>query len=323
MDCGLSTFRDLESDVSGTLRWDNDVVITNISLTSSLSGYSTTAQMNAWVTANSLSPLNQGTVGVNVGLSATMTANTFFISVDESTDSRTKLILRDTNNNASNITANTSGTLLFDTAPLATEVWVSNEISTNAYTHPASHAISMITGLQAELDKTNLLIDGVSPISLGDISPTTQQIAIYESNTAGYTPGTYCYGIGLVVNQVIGLGLGGGTGASLPEHSTGSNKLPDMLITATGRVGINNQNPTYTLDVTGDIRASGIVYGATKSFAIQHPDPDQKNTHRLRHWCTECDSPGGMVMYRKQITATEASTINIQMPDWFKHCIKM
>ena len=150
MDSGLSTIRDLESDVSGTLRWDNDVVITNTSLTSSLSGYSTTAQMNAWVTSNFLSPLNPGTVGVGPGLSSTMTANTFIISVDENSDSRTKFILRDTNNNARNITANTAGQILYDNNALATEIWVSNEISTNAYTHPASHAISMTTGLHKQ-----------------------------------------------------------------------------------------------------------------------------------------------------------------------------
>ena len=49
----------------------------------------------------------------------------------------------------------------------------------------------------------------------------------------------------------------------------------------------------------------------------------KKDTHRLRHWCIESsDSPGGMVLYRRQITATKASIINIQMPDWFKHLIK-
>ena len=205
-----------------------------------------------------------------------MTANTFLISVDENTDSRTKLILRDTNNNALNITANTSGKLLFDTAPLATEVWVSNEISTNAYTHPASHAISMITGLQAQLDKTNLLIVGASPLSFGNTSGTTQRIALYEEPPSSTHSGKYFYGIGFVTGQVAGVGFWGGTGNALPEQSTGSGRLPDMLVTATGRVGINNQNPTYTLDVTGDIRATGAIIGSTKIFDIQHPNPEKK-----------------------------------------------
>ena len=95
-----------------------------------------------------------------------------------------------------------------------------------------------------------------------------------------------------------------------------------MLITAAGRVGINSQNPAYTLDVTGDIRATGSIIGATKTFDIEHPDPDKKNTHRLRHFCVESDVIGGMVIYQKQITATKASTITIEMPDWFKHLVK-
>jgi len=84
----------------------------------------------AWVTANFLSPLNPGTVGVMQGLSATMTANTFIISVDETTDSRTQFILRDTNNTARTVTANTAGKLLFDTAPLATEGHVTTQLAT-------------------------------------------------------------------------------------------------------------------------------------------------------------------------------------------------
>ena len=98
--------------------------------------------MNSWVTANFLSPLNQGTFGVGPGLSSTMTANTFIMSVDENSDSRTKFILRDTNNNARNITANTAGQILYDNNALATEIFVSNEITDNAYTHPTSHPYS-------------------------------------------------------------------------------------------------------------------------------------------------------------------------------------
>ncbi len=44
---------------------------------------------------------------------------------------------------------------------------------------------------------------------------------------------------------------------------------------------------------------------------------------RLRHWFVESgDSPGGIVMYRSHVTATKASTITFEMPDWFKHFIK-
>ena len=43
---------------------------------------------------------------------------------------------------------------------------------------------------------------------------------------------------------------------------------------------------------------------------------------RLLHWCVESDIPGGMVIYRRQITATKASTITLEMPDWFEHLVK-
>ena len=70
----------------------------------------------------------------------------------------------------------------------------------------------LTTGLQTELDKLGDLINGTSGISLGDTAPSADPkhlIACYESNTSGYGPGTYFYGIGLVVNQAVGLGFCG------------------------------------------------------------------------------------------------------------------
>ncbi len=92
-----------------------------------------------------------------------------------------------------------------------------------------------------------------------------------------------------------------------------------MLVTSAGRVGSGQQNPTYPLDVTGDIRATGTIYGAVKSFDIAHPDPS-KPEMRLRHWVTETDEPGGNLLYRRQVDATQGNNI-IQMPDWFKHFV--
>ena len=261
----------------------------------------------AWVTANFLSPLNPGTVGVTAGLSANMTANTFVISVDQNFDRRNLFILEDANLVLRHITTNTAGKLLYDSINLATEPYLTTVLT--SYTTTAI--------LQPDLDKINRLVDGVSVISMGNSSGITQRLAIYEEPN-----GQYFYGMGLVINLAVGLGFWGGSGANLPEQSTGSAKLPDMLITAAGRVGINQQNPVYTFDVTGDIRATGSIIGATKTFDIEHPDPDKKNTHRLRHWCVESDVIGGMVIYRKQITATKASTITIEMSDWFKHLVK-
>ena len=76
--------------------------------------------------------------------------------------------------------------------------------------------------------------------------------------------------------------------------------------------------PTTTF--TGDVSISGTMTAATKSFDIKHPDPD-KIGHRLRHWCIESDTPGGMVMYTKSVEmSTTSGTFN--MPDWLKHLTK-
>jgi len=118
------------AQMNGALTAKQDTLTAGTNITISGNTISATGATQAWVTANFLSPLNPGTVGVTQGLSSVMTANTFVISVDETTDSRTQFILRDSNNTARNITANTSGKLLFDTTPLATEAHVTTQLST-------------------------------------------------------------------------------------------------------------------------------------------------------------------------------------------------
>ena len=161
----------------------------------------------------------------------------------------------------------------------------------------ANIPVSQVTGLQADLNKISSLVVATSGVSPGDSAPATaaaHRIACYESNTVGYTPGSYYYGVGLVVNQTQGLGLWGGTGAGVPEQGTGSNVLPHMLLTSAGRVGIQNKIPLYTLDVNGTVYASTSIASPTKNFDIEHPDPDKASQkYRLRHWCVESDEIGG------------------------------
>ena len=180
----------------------------------------------------------------------------------------------------------------------------------------------MITGLQIELDEISDSIDCASPISFGNTPGISQQIALYEEPPSSGNNGTYFYGFRLVMNQAVGMGMWAGTGNAFPEQSTDSGRQLDMLITATCRVGVNQQNPTYTLDGTGDIKATGTIIGATESFHIQHADHDRKDTHRLRYWCVEADVVSGLVMYRKRITTTKSTTITSEIPDWFKHLIE-
>jgi len=55
---------------------------TNITISGNTISATSGGATQAWVTANFLSPLNPGTVGVGAGLSANMTANSLTISVD-------------------------------------------------------------------------------------------------------------------------------------------------------------------------------------------------------------------------------------------------
>jgi len=150
------------------------------------------------------------------------------------TESRTALRLADSNGTVRELTSNTFGGLF----------WNNYDVS-------------------GALNKITALIDGTSGVSSGDSAPATgpaHRIACYESNTAGYTFGTYFYGIGLVVNAVVvGLGLWGGTSAAFPEQGTGSGVLPHMLVTSAGRVGIGQQNPTYPLDVKAEPQGQSTV----------------------------------------------------------------
>jgi hypothetical protein len=188
--------------------------------------------------------------------------------------------------------------------------------------HPTSHPISMITGLQAQLDKVSDMIDGMSGLSLGDQgSNAAHRIAAFESHTSGYTYGSYFYGMALFTAPAVGLGIWGGSGAVLPDQTGAGGTAPHMLITTAGNVGIGITNPGRRLHIVGNLLCTGNIVGASKAFDIQHPDP-AKPDMRLRHWCVEtADSPGGLVMYRRTIDMTSV-TATFDMPDWFKHLTK-
>lgn len=184
--------------------------------------------------------------------------------------------------------------------------------------HPSSHPISMITGLQMELNKLGSLVDGVSGVSMGSAS-TSQRMAVYEGSFEHYF-----YGMGLFLSNVYGLGLWGGSGAGVPTHSSAATGVnPHLFIANGGNVGIGEINPTSTLHVNGDITCSGTITGTTKSFDIKHPDPTKAaQGFHMRHWCLEtADSPGGSLIYRRTIDMTSTNE-TLQLPDWFSHLAK-
>jgi len=357
----IATVSSLTAGLNG--KQDTLVAGSNITLNgNTISAASGATQ--AWVTANFLSPLNPYTVGVTAGLSSVMTANTWIISVDESTDSRTLFTLRDSGNAARDITASSSGQLLYDGGALATETqlqtkqntltngdgiflsgntissfslrWDTNNVPQAPIQclHFKNQTITQNLNLntsQAELvieppTSIQYIEPSLSGLSLGSSqypSNATHRIACFEQLAgSGFPASSYFYGIGLTtLGASPGVGIWGGTLGNLPNQDNNTGTVdPHMNVCANGRVGINQHSPAYTLDVTGDIHASGTVSATTKSFDIQHPDPS-KPGQRLRHWCYEGDSPGGSLIYRRTVTM-DSSHATLTMPDWFEHLAK-
>ena len=127
------------------------------------------------------------------------------------------------------------------------------------------------------------------------------------------------YGMGLYVGSTVGTAFWGGTLGALPDQGSGTGTAPHLFIKNNGLVGVNTTAPAYTLDITGDIRATGTVYGATKSFDIEH---EGKEGYRLRHWCMEGDAPGGSLIYKRQFTAVKAGDADLIMPSYFQWLAK-
>lgn len=57
----------------------------------------------------------------------------------------------------------------------------------------------------------------------------------------------------------------------------------------------------------------------TKSFVIDHPHPDKKETHHLRHGAVESPTPGEN-LYRYEVEAIEdGQTVEVELPDYFQY----
>ena len=166
--------------------------------------------------------------------------------------------------------------------------------------------------LVSDLSKISDMVDGVSGISLGTGTGSSQRIAVYEASSH------YFYGIGLVEQsgKLPGTGIWASTGANVPHQNSSSSSGvdPDLMVSSIGNVGIGVVAPTERLHVVGNILASGTISGSTKLFDIPH---ESKPGMRLRHWCTESDTPGGNLIYKRQIEAYEEGVNDLIMPEWF------
>ena len=99
------------------------------------------------------------------------------------------------------------------------------------------------------------------------------------------------------------------------DGSDSGNLQIDMVI-QDGKVGINTSSPTDELHVNGNLKVSGTLLKGSGSFDIPHPNPQKKNTHRLRHYFVETPSAGGNI-YKYQINCTKGVN-TIDLPDYFE-----
>ena len=166
--------------------------------------------------------------------------------------------------------------------------------------------------LVADLSKISNMITGASGISLGTGTGSGQRIACYEAGSH------YFYGIGLVEHSGVlpGVGIWSSTSTNVPHQNSSSSSGvdPHLMVSSNGNVGIGIVAPTERIHVVGNILATGTISGSTKLFDIPH---ESKPGMRLRHWCTESDTPGGNLIYKRQIEAYEEGVNDLIMPEWF------
>lgn len=120
---------------------------------------------------------------------------------------------------------------------------------------------------------------------------------------------------------VIGQYYAGGGSAVLRTFTNhglifGTNATERARITNGGNFGIGTSSPSQKLHVNGNAIVSGSLSKGSGSFDIAHPDPDKKDTHRLRHYFVETPSAGGNI-YKYQIKCKEGNNY-IDLPDYFQ-----
>ena len=118
-------------------------------------------------------------------------------------------------------------------------------------------------------------------------------------------------------------------GASTPATISASTSSFQIIAPHTSQRFTYSNSTGIVLDVpanTSDFDVVGELTAGTKTFEIDHPNPDKIADNgykwKLRHWCIENDCIGGSMLYNKKIDCDSAGTFEIEMPNWFKNLVK-
>jgi len=169
-------------------------------------------------------------------------------------------------------------------------------------------------------------------LSIGQNSeaPNSGAVAIGTSAIAE-AENSIAIGTGALVSpsyRVNAIAIGTSTRAEINSISLGNGAIADEgysaaigpgAMTIAGFEGVLG---VEKYDVTGpsNWRVPGDFYvQGEKNFVIDHPHPDKKDTHDLRHGAVEAPTPGEN-LYRYEIEATEANqTVEVKLPDYFMY----
>jgi hypothetical protein len=127
----------------------------------------------------------------------------------------------------------------------STGVWGTEYFSINVGRNGASNDSSILTS-------EKLRITASGNVGIGTTNPTSALDIVGNAKVSGVVTATKFVGDGsLLTNLPSGGSSGGGTSSQWTTGATG--------ITTTSNVGIKSTTPTSALDVTGDVKVSGII----------------------------------------------------------------
>ena len=169
---------------------------------------------------------------------------------------------------------------------------------------------SIAVGVEAEAS-------GWNSISVGESSQATDTNAVAIGSFARANGiASIALGDNTSANgdQSTALGSGASTAAAT-ENCVAIGYNANAINDNTGVLGVSTQSAgTNNWIVPGDFSVQG-----TKNFVIDHPHPDKKDTHDLRHSAVEAPTAGEN-LYRYEVEAIEdGQTVEVELPDYFQY----